>query len=68
MAFWEDYSSSRTPFKYHQAGNEVVSVSDRKMYDNTVSHHVPKAANKAAPPDQPARASCRVGARPTCRQ
>ena len=29
---------------------------------------MPKAAKKAAAPDQPSRASCRVGARPTCRQ
>eukprot|EP00966_Prymnesium_polylepis_P328968 7384739-Prymnesium_polylepis.1 len=32
------------------------------------SRAVPKAAKKAAAPHQPARASGRVGARPTCRQ
>eukprot|EP00966_Prymnesium_polylepis_P000260 5852-Prymnesium_polylepis.1 len=32
------------------------------------THHVPKEAKKAAAPDQPARAICWVGARPTCRQ
>ena len=29
---------------------------------------MPKAAKKAAPPDQPARDNCWVGARPTCRK
>eukprot|EP00966_Prymnesium_polylepis_P164836 3811230-Prymnesium_polylepis.1 len=70
MAFWEDDTSSRTP-SLHLKMNWYRFRTVKSKLHHAALHHVPKAAKRAAPPDQapqPARARIRGGAPPTCRQ
>eukprot|EP00966_Prymnesium_polylepis_P158082 3653892-Prymnesium_polylepis.1 len=67
MAFWEDDTSSRTPsFNCKMKWYRFRTVKSKLHHRATP--RAKKAAKRAAPPDQPARARNRGGAPPTCRQ